>query len=67
LRIPQGKRTFGSEFPTPLINALLPFVVLLVVALIFQVIPMDATIKRVGFIIIGVAAILMLLKYLQLF
>ena len=47
--------------------ALTPFIVLLIVALIFQVIPMAATLERVGYIVIRIAALLMLFKYLQLF
>ena len=46
---------------------LTPFIVLLIVALIFQLIPMEATIKRVGLVLIGLAALLLLLKYLHLF
>ena len=45
----------------------MPFVVLLIVALIFNYIPMDGTLKRIGYIIIGVVAIIMLLKFVGVF
>jgi len=45
---------------------LMPFLVLLVIALIFGVIPMEATLKRVGYILIGIAAIYLLLQFLHL-
>ncbi|MDO8648224.1 MAG: hypothetical protein Q7R81_00390 [Candidatus Peregrinibacteria bacterium] len=44
-------------------NAIIPFVVLLVVALIFNYIPMDGKLKQIGFVIIGVVAIIMLLRF----
>lgn len=43
--------------------AITPFVVLLIVALIFNYIPMDGKLKRIGYIIIGIVAILMLLRF----
>ena len=46
---------------------LMPFIILLILAVIFSYIPMEETMKKVGFLLIGIAAILMLLKYLQLF
>lgn len=45
---------------------LLPFLVLLVVALIFSYIPMEPTLKKVGYVVIGIAAIYLLLRFLQL-
>lgn len=39
-----------------------PFLVLLIVALIFNYIPMDGKLKQIGYIIIGVIAIVMLLR-----
>jgi len=48
-------------------SAIMPFVVLLIVALIFNYIPMDGTLKRIGYIIIGVVAIIMLLKFVGVF
>lgn len=44
-------------------GALTPFIVLLIVALIFNYIPMDGQLKRIGYIIIGVIAIVLLLKF----
>ncbi len=44
-------------------GALTPFIVLLIVALIFNYIPMDAQLKRIGYIIIGIIAIVLLLKF----
>lgn len=44
-------------------GALTPFIVLLVVALIFNFIPMDGQIKRIGYIIIGIIAIVLLLRF----
>ena len=44
-------------------GAITPFVVLLIVALIFNYIPMDGQLKRIGYIVIGVVAILMLLRF----
>lgn len=43
-------------------GAITPFIVLLVVALIFSYIPMEGNLKRIGYIIIGIVAIFMLLK-----
>lgn len=40
-----------------------PFVVLLIVALIFNYIPMDGQLKRIGYIVIGIIAIVMLLRF----
>ncbi len=44
-------------------GALAPFIVLLIIALIFQFIPMEAQLKRIGYIIIGIIAIVMLLRF----
>ncbi len=43
-------------------GAITPFLVLLVVALIFNFIPMDGKLKQIGYILIGIIAIVMLLK-----
>lgn len=43
-------------------GAITPFLVLLVVVLIFNFIPMDGKLKQIGYIIIGVIALVMLLK-----
>ncbi len=45
------------------LGALSPFIVLLVVALIFNFIPMDAQLKRIGYIVIGIIAIVLLLRF----
>ncbi len=52
--------------PHSMLNSLLPFLALLIVALIFNVIPMEETLKRVGYIVIGVVAVILLLKFLPL-
>ncbi len=44
-------------------GAIAPFIVLLIVALIFNYIPMDGKLKRIGYIVIGIVAILMLLRF----
>ncbi|MDD5055702.1 MAG: hypothetical protein PHZ00_05555 [Candidatus Peribacteraceae bacterium] len=48
-------------------NAISPFIVLLVVALIFNFIPMDGQLKRIGYIIIGIVAVVMLLRFTGIF
>ncbi len=44
-------------------GALTPFIVLLIVALIFNFIPMEAKLKQIGYIVIGIIAIVLLLKF----
>ena len=44
-------------------GAITPFVVLLIVGLIFNFIPMEGNLKRVGYIVIGIIAIVMLLRF----
>lgn len=44
-------------------GALTPFIVLLLVALVFQYIPMESQLKRIGYIIIGIIAIVLLLRF----
>jgi hypothetical protein len=44
-------------------GAITPFVVLLIVALIFNFIPMDGQLKRIGYIIIGIIALILLLRF----
>lgn len=44
-------------------NAILPFIVLLIVAVIFNYIPMEGRLKQIGYIIIGIVAIVMLLRF----
>lgn len=44
-------------------NAITPFIVLLIVALIFNYIPMDGKLKRIGYIIIGIVAVVLLLRF----
>lgn len=48
-------------------GALAPFIVLLVIALIFQFIPMEGQLKRIGYIIIGIIAIVLLLRFAGIF
>jgi hypothetical protein len=48
-------------------GAITPFIVLLLVALIFNYIPMDGMLKRIGNIVIGVIALVMLLRFFGLF
>lgn len=48
-------------------GAITPFIVLLIVALIFNYIPMDGQLKRIGYIVIGVVALVMLLRFAGLF
>lgn len=48
-------------------GAIAPFIVLLIVALIFNYIPMEAQLKRIGYIVIGIVAIVMLLRFAGLF
>ncbi len=48
-------------------GAITPFVVLLVVALIFNYIPMDGQLKRIGYIVIGIIALVMLLRFAGIF
>lgn len=43
-------------------GAITPFIALLIIALIFNYIPMDGQLKRIGYFIIGIVAIVMLLK-----
>lgn len=49
-------------FPFLTMGAITPFIVLLIVALIFNYIPMDGKLKQIGYIIIGIVAIVLLLK-----
>lgn len=44
-------------------GSITPFIILLIIALIFNYIPMDGKLKQVGYIIIGVVAIFMLLRF----
>jgi hypothetical protein len=44
-------------------GAITPFIVLLIVGLIFNYIPMDGRLKQIGNIIIGIVAIVMLLRF----
>lgn len=44
-------------------GSIAPFIVLLIVALIFNYIPMDGQLKRIGYIVIGIIAIVMLLRF----
>lgn len=44
-------------------GAITPFVILLIIALVFQYIPMEGQLKRIGYIIIGIIAIVLLLRF----
>ena len=44
-------------------GALAPFIVLLIVALIFNFIPMDGRLKQIGYIVIGIIALVLLLRF----
>lgn len=47
-------------------GAINPFIVLLIIGVIFTYIPMDGMLKRIGYFIIGIAAIVMLLRFAQI-
>ncbi len=49
-----------------MLTPLLPFIVLLIVAVIVNYIPMEAIFKRIINIIIGVVALLMILQFAHL-
>ena len=51
------------HFPCLPMSAITPFIVLLIVALIFNYIPMDGKLKQIGYIVIGIVAIVLLLKF----
>ena len=44
-------------------GAITPFIVLLIVGLVFSYIPMDGKLKQIGYIIIGIVAIVLLLRF----
>ena len=44
-------------------GALTPFIVLLIIALIFSYIPMEGKLKQIGYIIIGIIAIVLLRRF----
>lgn len=44
-------------------GAITPFIVLLIIGIVFSYIPMEGQLKRIGYIIIGVVAIVMLLRF----
>jgi hypothetical protein len=48
-------------------GAITPFVVLLVIALIFNFIPMDGRFKQIGYIVIGIIALILLLQFAGVF
>ncbi len=49
-----------------MLQPILPFLVLLIVAIIFGYIPMNSTLRSVGYLIVGIAAIVLLLQFLHL-
>ena len=50
-------------FPLLPMGAIGPFIVLLIVGLIFNYIPMDGKLRQIGNIVIGVIAIVLLLRF----
>jgi len=48
-------------------GAITPFIVLLIVAIIFSYIPMEGKLKQIGYIVIGIVALVMLLRFAGLF
>ena len=48
-----------------MLTSLIPFIVLLIVGVIISLIPMDELIRKVCYLVIGVVALLMLLKFLN--
>ena len=46
-------------------QALYPFLILLIVAVIFTYIPMEQKLKQVGYIIVAIAAIMLLLNFVM--
>ncbi len=53
--------------PSSLMGAIAPFIVLLIIGLIFNYIPMDGKLKQIGYIIIGIIALVMLLRLAGIF
>ncbi len=49
-----------------MLAALLPFLVVLVIAIIVSFIPMDGTIRKVIYLIIGVIVLVMVLQFAKL-
>ncbi len=44
-------------------GAINPFIILLIIGVIFTYIPMDGQLKRIGYFVIGITAIVMLLRF----
>ena len=53
----------AGVFPPFPMGALMPFIILLLVGLVFSAIPMDGRIKQIGYVVIGIVALLMLLRF----
>ena len=64
-----GKTSASIDLPFPPLSmgVIAPFIVLLIVALVFNYIPMEGQLKRIGYIIIGIIAIVMLLRLAGIF
>ncbi len=45
---------------------LVPFIILLILSIIFSFIEMEPKLKQLGYLIIGIAAIILLLQFLHL-
>ncbi len=54
---------YGEVFHPHHMGAITPFIILLIVALIFNYIPMEARLKQIGYIVIGIVAIVLLLRF----
>lgn len=48
-------------------GAITPFIVLLIIALIFNYIPMEGQLRKIGNIIIGIIALVLLLRFAGVF
>jgi len=63
-----GKTSYRLKLlPLLSMGAIAPFVVLLIIGLIFNYIPMDGKLKQIGYIIIGIIALVMLLRLAGIF
>lgn len=49
-----------------MVSSLSPFIILLIVGLIVNYIPMEETLKRICFIVIGVIVLILLLQFVHL-
>jgi len=49
-----------------MLSTILPFIILLIVAIVFFSIPMEPVLQRIGGIVIGVVALVMLLQFTKI-